>query len=305
CRQCILKTLTFGIMLVLMGCSSTKNASTSEISDFITIWKTTTANERITIPTNATVGEYNYSVDWGDASVDTELKGNAQHEYAQAGTYTIKISGVFPAIYFMDLALAYDGTAGSDESFIKIFSIENWGNIEWATMSGAFFGCANLQVNAQDSPNLLKVRDMSYMFCYAESLHADFNDWNVSNVHNMSGLFCCAQAFNGDISTWNVSKVTDMSGMFYEARSFNADIRKWNVSKVTTMRGMFSFARSFNADIRKWNVSKVTDTSAMFGRAESFANHDLSTWNVRNVVSYENFLSDAGLGNTEPNWPKN
>jgi surface protein len=41
----------------------------------------------------------------------------------------------------------------------------------------------------------------------------------------------------------------------------------------------------------------------MFYNASSFSNHDLSDWKVSNVTNHDDFLSDAGSGNIEPNWP--
>ena len=65
---------------------------------FITEWQTTGAAETITIPT--TGGGYNYTVNWGDGTIESGKTGNASHEYAIAGTYDVSISGDFPRIYF-------------------------------------------------------------------------------------------------------------------------------------------------------------------------------------------------------------
>ena len=65
---------------------------------FITTWQTTTANESITIPTVGT--GYDYTIDWGDGTIETNQTGGATHTYATAGTQTISISGDFTRIYF-------------------------------------------------------------------------------------------------------------------------------------------------------------------------------------------------------------
>ena len=65
---------------------------------FITKWKTTTNGESITIPTLG-IG-YDYTVDWGDGMKSTGETAFTTHTYAKAGTYTVKISGDFPRIYF-------------------------------------------------------------------------------------------------------------------------------------------------------------------------------------------------------------
>ena len=54
---------------------------------FVTKWTTTADGESITIPTFD--GEtYNYTVDWGDGTTDTNQTGDATHTYTTAGTYT-------------------------------------------------------------------------------------------------------------------------------------------------------------------------------------------------------------------------
>jgi len=68
----------------------------------------------ITIPT---VGAgYNYTVDWGDGNTDTGVTGDIIHTYAVPGTYTVRISGAFPRIYFLN---RFDKD--------KILSVEQWG----------------------------------------------------------------------------------------------------------------------------------------------------------------------------------
>jgi len=41
---------------------------------------------------------------------------------------------------------------------------------------------------------------------------------------------------------------------------------------------------------------------AVFYNASSFSNHNLSSWNVSNVLDHDNFSHGWGSGNTEPNW---
>ena len=40
----------------------------------------------------------------------------------------------------------------------------------------------------------------------------------------------------------------------------------------------------------------------MFYGAGNYSNHNMSNWNVDNVISHDGFLLDAGSGNTEPTW---
>ena len=156
---------------------------------FITTWTTATANESIKIPVGGATGQY--TVDWGDGSRDT-VTGNALHQYSDAGTYTVSISGDFTRI-----------NLGDDRSNAqKLQSIWQWGDIQWSSMNNAFADASNMVYNATDVPILSDVNDMSDMFLWASS-------------------------FNGDIASWDVSGITDMSGMFLRASSFNSDLNSW------------------------------------------------------------------------------
>jgi gliding motility-associated-like protein len=287
---------------------------------FITTWKTdnpgSSNDNEITIPT--TGGGYNYDVDWGDGMSDTGVTGNITHTYAIAGTYTVTISGAFPRIYFNS-----GGFFGDDTDSDKLLTIEQWGDIAWSSMAGAFSGCSNLRINASDSPDLSAVTDMTEMFYDAEVLDDNINNWDVSNVQIMNSMFrdatsfnqpldlwvtdnvtdmrrmfSFASAFNQDIGGWNVSNVTDMSSMFGGATSFNQDISGWTVTSVLTMNQMFSVATSFNQNIGGWTMTSVTNIAGMFNGATVF-NQDISGWDVSNVTSMITVFSNAPAFNQD------
>ena len=112
--------------------------SNTVTAQFITTWQTTNLpNETVIIPTFP--GEtYNYTVDWGDGTVDTGVTGDATHLYSTTVLHTVTITGLFPRIYFNN----GNGHEG------KILSVEQWGTNPWASMGKAFMGCYNLKINA-------------------------------------------------------------------------------------------------------------------------------------------------------------
>jgi surface protein len=257
---------------------------------FVTTWKTFYPNQEITIPTNSSTFDYNYSVDWGDGSlISEEIKGDASHIYKNPGIYTIKIVEQFPAIYM-------NGRGNRGE----IQTIEQWGENVWLSMESAFEGCSNLVCIAEDVPNLSQVTSMRKMFKETENFQGDLSKWDVSKVIDMSWLFASSRSFNSDISNWNVSQVEDMNHMFFYAESFNMPISNWNVSRVKDMESMFGSSYSFNQSLNSWDISSVTNLREMFGGSSSF-NQDLNEWDVSSVTDMAGMFAstDAFNGNIE------
>lgn len=117
------------------------------------------------------------------------MSGPVTHDFGTAGTYTVAIRGDLNSIAF----------AGGGDSK-KILSVDQWGDIAWKGMFRAFEGCANLNILANDSPDLSNVIQFGYMFRGATSLTANLNSWDVSNAGNMYAMFSGATAFNQPLS---------------------------------------------------------------------------------------------------------
>jgi surface protein len=287
---------------------------------FITTWQTDndgdSDNESIRIPM---IGNgYDFKVDWGDGNTSshiinpgTRTQHFLEHTYSAAGEYEVKITGSFPRIYFQ---------TGGDKQ--KLLTIKQWGDIQWTSMQGAFFGASNLTYKAKDAPDLSAVTDMTGMFANASKFNGDLSNWDVSNVELMPSMFSNARSFNGNLSSWKVGNVTNMFSMFSAANSFNQDLTNWDVSSVknlssmflnasnfngdlsnwkmgsveSTMQNMFAYASSFNGDISGWDVRRVTNMGGMFQNASNF-NGDLSNWNVSNVELMNNMFFNASSFN--------
>ena len=284
-------------MIIKLFCSKTAQKSLIFITffifsisvfsqnEFITTWKTdnpgTSNATSITIPTF--VGEtYSYDVDWDNNGTFDEfgLTGNVTHDFTSTGTYTIRIQGTFPRIYF---------NGGGDAQ--KIISIDQWGDIAWSSMSSAFYGTSNLVGNATDTPDLSNVTDMSFMFVIS-AFNQNISAWDTSTVTNMAGMFASSPGFNngGQPLTWNTAAVTSMNQMFVNTQVFNQDISSWITSSVTNMYAMFQGA-VFNQDIGSWDTSEVTDMRYMFAYSSSF-DQDLGSWNVEKVANFESMFDE-------------
>ena len=303
---------------------------------FITTWEVTESDLSLQIPTRGdytnyadddpediVVTDYDFTIDWGDGTVET-VSGDdpdPSHTYATAGTYTVKISGTFP---WMNLGEKPNFTYIHSETAKKLQTVEQWGDIQWESLEGMFTGAENMTYNATDVPNLSSVTSLFETFRDARSFNGDISGWDVSNITSMEGTFKQAtsfnqdiggwdvrnvttffemfyndpyadlpeMSFNADISGWNTTNVTNMSEMFRNHTTFNQDIGRWDVSNVTTMRHMFREATQFNGNINDWNLAKVTSLSGMFWGATAF-NQPLDKWVFPQNDTLANFFRDA------------
>ena len=150
-------------------------------SEFITTWKTdnpgASEDNQITIPTFF-LYSYNYTVDWGDGTSDSNVTGDITHTYGTPGTYSVSITGQFPAIYF---ANPFNNMDGDDD---KILSIDQWGTNNWQSMTNAFAGCDNLDMLATDIPDFSSGLLANFMFAACPSLigNTSMSFWDVSSV---------------------------------------------------------------------------------------------------------------------------
>ncbi|WP_338763175.1 BspA family leucine-rich repeat surface protein [Bernardetia sp. ABR2-2B] len=256
---------------------------------FRTTWKTT--DSEITIPTNDSL-EYDYKIIWknltnrgvGNGSAKNQ-KGNYTIKNLENGsTYEIAIIGKFPH-FFMDY---------NKIEKVKLQTLEEWGTIQWQSMNHAFMGCINLTYKATDSPDLRKVKNLSYMFYNCNKLdgNSTMNKWNTSTITDMSGMFKYADSFNQPIGDWDMQNVTNTNQMFNGAALFNQPIGDWNTENVTDMGSMFYAATSFNQPIGKWNIQNVINMSALFYATTSF-NQPIEKWNTKNVIQMDGMFYKA------------
>ncbi len=270
--------MQFFIVFFVIG-ASTLSLHAALHDHFVTTWKTdnpgTSGSSSITIPT-AGLG-YAYQVDWNndgdflDADETTVHTGSITHDFSTSGTYTIRIKGRFPRIYF--------NNSGDKE---KILAVEQWGSIQWKSMGRAFFGAKNLLITATDTPDFSNVTDMQYMFNGATVANPDTTHWNTASVRNMRYMFARTAQAVPNTANWDTALVTNMSYMFYLAKKANPNTSNWNTAKVTSMRSMFRGALLAQPDTAHWNTAAVTDMALMF-RDAPLANPDTSGWDLSQV----------------------
>jgi surface protein len=141
---------------------------------------------------------------------------------------------------------------------VKLRSIDQWGDIEWTSMDGAFGYATGLNIKATDTPDLSKVTSMYHMFYYTTNLTGNFSGWDTSKVENMSYMFYNATNFDQDLSSRDTSKVTNMYYMFYNASGFNQDLSSRNVEGISSSSNM---QRMFqNAGLSTYNYNAILDS---------------------------------------------
>jgi surface protein len=247
-------------------------------SAFVTTWDTNLgAGTTVTL---ALAGTIDAEIDWGDGTVEiVTTPGPHVHDYGVDGIYTVLVTGSVTAYSSLDNG---GGVSFAEEA--KLISVDNWGQLGFTSMHGAFVLCSNLVSVPTTSDGIEAVTDMSRMFNGAHVFNSDIGGWDTSSVTDMAGMFSLAFLFNSDIGSWDTSNVTDMAGMFSSTDLFNQDIGNWETSNVTDMSRMFDDAESFNQDIGRWDTSSVINMGVMFGDSDTF-NQDLSGWCVTQIPS--------------------
>ncbi|MFV0483296.1 MAG: BspA family leucine-rich repeat surface protein [Bacteroidales bacterium] len=226
-----------------------KKCTIYELDYFITRWNID-ANGSIEIPT-IDGHIYDFTIDWGDGSALEVYSGNSvvcSHTYTNPIPKTVTIKIVPNKDVDVDGSeesgfsrLSFDGHAQAAD----IIEVVQWGTSRWRTMEDAFKGCVNLDVVAEDAPDLTRTENASGMFSGCSNLIGNeiIADWDLAKVSNMSNMFNGAEYFNIDIGEWQVAKVSDMSSMFSGATAFDQDLGKWDISSLTNADKMFSSAK--------------------------------------------------------------
>jgi hypothetical protein len=115
---------------------------------------------------------YDYTVKWGDNSVDLNQTGTISHTYITPGTYQLSIYGIFPTIEF--------------ENNTQIVSIESIGLVD-STLEKSFKGCVNIiSVNTYGIGENVTNCSHAWEGCTALT---EFNTKDLINVTNCNNAW--------------------------------------------------------------------------------------------------------------------
>lgn len=237
-------------------------------------------------------GTANYNVETSDGQTFLNQTGDLTITFLAVGIYQIKITEIIRIFY------------NNVNDRRKILSVDSWGQLAWFSFSGAFYGCENLQILANDTPDLSDVSNLNSMFRACTNLVGEnVVGWDVSNVENFAVMFRDATTFNQDISGWDVSNGT-LAQMFRGATTFNQNLGNWqlrqspipNLSEIFLDSGMST--ANYTDTIVGWanyvfennaplGVNMTTQTGMTFDRARS------GGANFANAGAARDFLTDA------------
>ena len=231
----------------------------------------------------------NFTVDWGDGTIERFKHTLATHTYGKKGTYTVKITGKAARWSFFAIP----------HSRHKILTVTNFGDLGWQNLDGAFWQAENLTYVA--GGDVSEVTSMQIVFAQATNTELDIAKWDTRNVTDMRSMFADALLANPDVSNWDVSAVTNMADMFANTRTAQPNVSEWDVSAVEDMSAMFAFATAANPAVSKWDTANVRNMRAMFRGAVS-ANPDVSNWDISKVTHLDYMFADAVVA--QPNVSK-
>jgi hypothetical protein len=257
--------------------------------DMVMVFETTTANEDILLPLTSNSGVYDFTVDWGNGSSDTITAWDdpaKTHTYASAGTHRVKLRGTVQRFDFVNFG----------DSASKLLEIERWGPFSFGPNgANAFRGCTQMNVTADDTPDLSQTTQLTRAFQNCPSFTGQdtpMNEWDVSNVQIFTFLFW-ASGFNADISGWDLSSAERFNWSFGNC-PFNQDITSWDMSNVQRIDWMFRENDAFNQDISGWDMSSCSDFTGTFLSSGAF-DQDLGSWDMTAADECDLMFDSSGL----------
>ena len=253
----------------------------------MSVWDLTADNLTLELPV-LTDGafDYDFTVDWGDGNaseVTNQTLENAVHAYADPGSYTVVITGIFPAMS-MDENAQQQALAG----------VPNMGRVGWQSLNHAFSGCENLTLVA--GGEFSNVTTMASMFEDAPQVQPRTNTWSTGQVTSMKAMFKNATNARPDTANWNTANVTEMYEMFAGATIATPDTSAWQTGQVTNMGRMFQNAVSATPDTSSWDTSRVVNMYEMFDGATS-ATPETGAWNTDKCRKHGSLILQRNLSN--------
>jgi hypothetical protein len=146
-------------------------------------------------------GDFDAIIDWGDGTTTTTTTyngGGLTHTYVDAGTYTIKIDGTFPNIYFANVG---------DKN--RVTKVLNLGHVGWTTFLRAFWGCGNLTEFSAGASDTSSVTNFAAALTGCTGLTTPEVGIDTSSATRFDQLFngCNAMTDADGIQNWDITEI--------------------------------------------------------------------------------------------------
>ena len=147
----------------------------------------------------------------------------------------------------------------------RLVKILQWGTAQWREMYGAFADCSNMQIAAEDLPDLSRCESLHSAFM-GSGVVEGFERWDVGKVTDMTALFYgCASLVGKSVAEWDVRNVDSMAMMFMECEHFDGKLGHWDVSSVLDFSSIFSGCSAFRGrGVERWKVQKEANREGAF-----------------------------------------
>ena len=222
---------------------------------FISEWETENgdpASTTIVLPLSA--NPVNIHVNWGDGSyshITAYDQADKTHEYATAGTKTIKIIGTLK------------GWRSHVSARLKLTLISQWGCFE-ITNTHTFWFCSNLEITATDAPTI-STSDLDRTFggCNLITSIGNVSGYDVSRVTLLTHFLWDCKLFNQDISPLNTVSTTEILRMLYNCDAFRHSLAALDIHLVVDMVDLLDAATglstaNYDATIIAWQGDAVS-----------------------------------------------
>jgi hypothetical protein len=245
----------------------------------------TSGTNQFTLPT--TGSDFDCIVNWGDGTSDAYVgtMGSPTHTYPSVGTYEIKISGVFPRIFF--------NNAGDR---LKIIEIKNLGVYAGGSVIqfNAFNGCTNLII---DSPTLGffgNVTSFQNAWVNCSSL-TSFPLLNVSSGTNFqSAWFGCSSLTSFPLL--DVSSGTNFQTAWFLCSSLTS-FPLLNVSSGTNFQQAWQACSSLTS-FPLLNVSSGTNFFSAWRNCTSLTSFPPNMFDTVTATNFGNAFTSTALNQT-------
>lgn len=232
---------------------------------------TSAPSETFTLPCGNT-GTYDAVIRWGDGSSDditTYNDADLAHVYADAGTYTITITGTLPWIRFNN---------GGDKVLVDSVVLADKNSISWAS---GFYGCSNITSITGIEPDSVENFSSFARGCSSLIL-LDTSNWGTSSVTNFSNfVYGCSSLTTLDVSGLDTSSTVNFAYFCFGCSSLTTlDISGWDTSLVTS----FAYFAWNCSSLTSITVSGAFDNSPCTDYTNAFINCALNQTTVDAIL---------------------